>query len=202
MTGPPERLKLPARKAEWAEALARAGIVLRTGGLIVVPTDTVYGLACDPHKPDAVERLYEAKGRPRDRALVLLAATISELERAGCHLSHTAWHLAERHWPGPLTLVLPAPDSQLAFEGTLGVRIPDQAFLLELLAAYGPLYVTSANRSGDVAPSTADEADVESNLVIDAGRTRLGMESTVVDLTGDLPRILREGAVAIPEGTP
>jgi len=186
------------------EALAEAGGVLRAGGLVVMPTETVYGVAADALDPAAVRALRMAKGRPDEKPLPVMVRGLEDA-RSLAHLPPAAEALAEAFWPGPLTLVAPAGgqvgDAIHAGTGKVGLRAPDHAVAQGILAAAGrPLALTSANRSGE--PDTTDgEAalralDGRVDLVVDAGETALGRPSTVLDLTVDPPAILREGGIA------
>jgi L-threonylcarbamoyladenylate synthase len=168
---------------------------LAGGQVVGFPTDTVYGLAV---KPGYEERVYEIKRRPRGMPLILMAATAGELA-AHVELDAAARAYAERWWPGPLTLVLPALAG-----GTLGVRIPDHAVALDLLRAAGPLLTTSANLHGEPDALTADEAGRLAGLagVIDGGRVPGGTPSTVLSLAAEAPEVLREGAIPARELIP
>ena len=172
-----------------ALTIAEAAAALARGEVVAFPTDTVYGLAV---RPGAEERVYAIKERPRGLPLILMAATIGELE-AFAVFDDRARELARRWWPGPLTLVLPAVE-----DGTLGVRIPDHPIALDLLRAAGPLLTTSANRHGEPEALTADSAAGLAGLagVIDGGRVPGGTPSTVLSLAGAQPEVLRAGAVA------
>ena len=162
---------------------------------MILPTETVYGIAADPRAPGAVERLFEAKGRGRDKPIPLLADHERRLRDHGAVMSDTARRLAKRFWPGPLTLVLPAGDS---FEG---FRIPDHRVTLAVLkAARGTLRVTSANRSGAPDAHTVEEAlealGPSAAVALDAGPSPLGAPSTVVRVRGRDIEVLREGALS------
>ena len=179
--------------------------VLRSGGLVAMPTDTVYGIGVALDAEDGLARLFAAKDRPLDRAVVLLVADLEQAASVGV-LSPPARLLADRFWPGGLTLVLrQVPDAGLpaALTGgaaTIGVRIPDHESPRALARALGPLPVTSANLSGQ--PDARDAAAVlvhlgsRIDLVLDGGPARGGVPSTVVDCSGKLPRILRAGVIA------
>lgn len=172
---------------------ARAAQILREGGVVAFPTDTVYGLAAVT--ADAVRRLYELKGRDERKPLVLMAAD-AETVRQRARVGPLALRYMTRFWPGPLTLVLAAG------EGTVGVRVPAHELALELLRAGGPAWTTSANRSGFPETTTADEVIAELpgvDAVLDGGRAPGGTPSTVLDLTGPRPVVLREGAIPISE---
>ena len=178
--------------------------MLRAGGIVALPTDTVYGIAVALATPGGIERLFHVKQRPPDRAIALLLADAAQASELGV-VSPAAEALAAALWPGPLTLVLPArPDAEwpqvLAGDRpTVGVRLPDHASPRALAAAVGPLPTTSANRSGqpdalDVA-MVIDELDDGVDLVLDGGRMPGSRPSTVVDLTVVPPAILRVGLI-------
>ena len=179
------------------EALAR-------GMVVGVPTDTVYGLAVDPHDHGAVRRLRALKGRSDDVPLVVMAATVDHVASI-VDLSSEHREMIAPHWPGALTAVLSIP-SPFAYDvgdtghRTLGVRVPDHAALRELLEVYGPLAVTSANRSGERPTLNAVEAVAlfgEAVPVYLEGECPGGRSSTVIDFTADPPVILREGPVVL-----
>ena len=165
--------------------------VLR-GGVVAFPTETVYGLAASASDAEAQYRIYEIKNRPRMLPLILMVAEPEELE-GWVEVDEPARRFMMRFWPGPLTLVLKRPGAS----PTLGVRIPDHPLALRLLRIAGPLMTTSANLSGAPPALTAEEAQQLPGLagVVDGGVVPGGRASTVLDLTGDTPRILREGAL-------
>jgi L-threonylcarbamoyladenylate synthase len=186
------------------ESLVRAAGLLRTGQLVAVPTETVYGLAGDAANPDAVARIFAAKGRPADHPLIVHLGDTDQLATWAVDVPLAADRLVDRWWPGPLTLVLHRhPDVPVGVTGgldTVAVRMPAHPVARRLLAAFGgALAAPSANPFGKVSPTSA--ADVVAGLggrvplVIDAGPCRVGVESTVLDLSGDTPTILRPGAV-------
>jgi len=190
------------------EAIDVAVQILAEGGLVAFPTDTVYGVGAHAFQPDAVERIYTAKFRPRDKAIPILLAQADDLVLVAEGITETAWLLAERFWPGGLTLVLPkkanVPDVVSAGGPTVAVRVPDHPVPLALMAALGaPLAATSANLSGHPSPVTAQEVEAELGgrieLILDGGRCPGGIPSTVLDLTTDPPTILRAGAIAVEE---
>lgn len=181
-----------------------AACVLRSGGLVAFPTETVYGLGADATNEAAVRRVFAAKGRPATNPLIVHVADVETAKRYTTHWSDAAQALAAAWWPGPLTLVLPKtadiPDVVTAGRGTVGLRSPDHPVAIELLRAFGgPVAAPSANRSNRVSPTTArhvrDELGDAVDLVLDGGPCAVGIESTVLDLSGDRPRILRPGAV-------
>jgi L-threonylcarbamoyladenylate synthase len=193
------------RGAPQRDAIQEAAKWIRSGGLVVLPTDTLYGLAADPFSSDAVARVFAAKGRAAERALPLIAAETSQVTEHLGPLSGAARHLAERFWPGPLTLLVPAPVA-LARDvtggtGKVGVRVPADAIARAVCAeADRPITATSANVSGE--PATADPDAVECalgdrvDLLIDAGKTPGGAPSTIVDVTGADLVLVRAGAIS------
>lgn len=193
------------------EALAEAGALLRAGGLVAFPTETVYGLGAHALDPVAVHRIYEAKGRPSHNPLIVHVAGPAEARRVVREWPERAERLAAAFWPGPLTLVLPrhrdVPDEVTGGGDTVAVRVPAHPVALGLLRAAGvPVAAPSANRSTEVSPTTArhvvkglgDRVD----LVLDGGPTRVGIESTVVDLSGATPVLLRPGMLGPAELEP
>jgi L-threonylcarbamoyladenylate synthase len=175
--------------------LTRAAGLIRGGGVIAFPTDTVYGLGAAADDEVARRRVYRIKGRPVGLPLILMVAAESQLE-GWVHVDSRSETLMRRWWPGPLTLILHAKGG-----GTLGVRIPKHEIALELLRAAGPLMTTSANLHGKDPAMTAAEANALSGVaaVLDGGTAPGGTASTVLDLTGPEPHVLREGAITTPE---
>ena len=173
------------------DAIDVTAAALAGGGVVVLPTDTVYGLAA---LPDAVDRLYELKDRPASVPIAVLVASIEQAADLG-DLSGPARRLVDAFWPGPLTVVLERRDGT----GTVGVRCPDDRFVRELATRLGPLTTTSANRHGEPTPSTAAEAAGalagSVDVVVDGGE-RLGTASTVVDGTAPEVPVLREGPIS------
>ena len=191
--------------APQRDALQEAAKWIRNGGLVALPTDTLYGLAADPFRADAVARVFTVKGRAAERGLALIAADVAQIAARLGPLSLTGERLAAKFWPGPLTLLIPAPVALArgvtGGTGSVGVRVPDHDIARAIChAADRPITATSANRSGE--PATADPADVERtlgesvDLLIDTGPTRGGAPSTIVDLTGSSPWLVRAGAVS------
>ena len=179
--------------------------ILKKGGIVAFPTDTVYGLGASALDEEAVARVYEAKGRPRHLALPLLLADISQIAAVARPVPEIAWRLAQRFLPGGLTLVLHKASSvSTVVSGggeKIAVRVPNHPVPLALIEGLGaPITGTSANLTGSPSPDTAEEVHQQMgdrvNLVIDGGRCPGGMDSTVLDLTGETPRILREGAIS------
>ncbi|MET0193335.1 MAG: L-threonylcarbamoyladenylate synthase [Hyphomicrobiaceae bacterium] len=188
------------------EAIAEAAAALRRGELVAFPTETVYGLGADATNARAVAAIFEAKGRPRFNPLIVHVADAAAAARLG-KLTAFGQRLADAFWPGPLTLVLerqpgcPIADLATAGLATVAVRVPAHAIAQRLLAEVGlPVAAPSANRSGHVSPTTAAHvaADLAGRvaMILDGGPTDVGLESTVVDVTGNVPVILRRGGVS------
>lgn len=185
--------------------VARAAAVLTAGGVVAIPTETVYGLAVRADDADAVARVFAAKGRPADNPLIVHVADAADAATVAAAVTPLAVRLLARFAPGPLTVVLPArPGLPRATTGgldTVAVRVPAHPVARRVLAACGlPLAAPSANRSGRPSPTTAAHvlADLDGRIdaVLDGGPTDLGLESTVVDARGDVPVVLREGSVS------
>lgn len=192
----------PADVADEA-AIASAVAVLRAGGVVAYPTDTLYGLAVDPQRDDAAERLYAAKGRDASVASPLIASSIEQAAEAAI-FGELELRLARAFWPGPLTIVMPVrpvvSKSILGGGTTIAVRVPSHAVARALCSAFNfPLTATSANRSGQ--PAAATPADVVTGLVngvdllLDAGAVTGGSPSTIVEIAASGPRLIRSGAV-------
>jgi L-threonylcarbamoyladenylate synthase len=187
-----------------ASGFRRAVALLRAGQLVAFPTDTVYGVGAVIWNRMAIRQLYGAKLRPSDKAIPVLLASAVDLPLVACDLSHSALRLAERFWPGPLTMVVPrapaVPDEVSAGGATVAVRVPDHELARALIVAAGaPLAATSANLSGQPSPVTAQEVATQLGgripLVLDGGPCPGGIASTVVDLSGPELVILRPGPV-------
>jgi L-threonylcarbamoyladenylate synthase len=181
------------------EGLAAAAELMAEGHLVAFPTDTVYGVACAFGRDEQRSDLVKLKGRPEDKPIPVLVAEASQVTAAGYVLDDRAKRLAGRWWPGPLTLVLPASDGGEA----LGFRVPAHDVALALIRLAGPLLATSANRSGEPETLGADEVQIAFAVhgdllaaVIDGGPAPGGTASTVVDLTAEPARLLREGAIS------
>lgn len=177
--------------------------ILRNGGVIAFPTDTVYGLGADALNPPAVERIYELKKRPRSQQFPLLIADAKQLTALAERIPEIAWFLARRFWPGGLTLVLSRKDSvpaHLTSTSSIAVRIPDHPVCEALIQNLGnPLIGTSANVSGQPAALTAEEVEQQFggkiDLIINGGQCPGGKESTIVDITLEPPVVLRQGII-------
>ncbi|MGI6004524.1 MAG: L-threonylcarbamoyladenylate synthase [Christensenellales bacterium] len=189
---------------EDKEALERGAALLRAGELVAFPTETVYGLGADALSESAVRKIFEAKGRPGDNPLIVHIACSGEVDRLCMEVPETARLLMRRFWPGPLTLVMKKKDAVplavTAGLSTVAVRMPDHAGALELIRRSGvPVAAPSANRSGRPSPTTARSVleDMRGRipLILDGGESRVGVESTVLDMTKKVPVILRPGGV-------
>lgn len=198
-----ETLLLHENDKNAAEIAAK---LIKEGKLVAIPTETVYGLGADGLNEEAVAAIFTAKGRPQDNPLILHISEPSELERY-CHdIPESAWLLAERFWPGPLTMVLPVKDCvprrTTAGLDTVAMRCPQTAITREIIRLAGvPVAAPSANLSGKPSTTTAGHVLHDYGLdgplaaIVDAGPCRVGVESTIVDLTGERPRLLRPGGV-------
>ena len=192
-------------KAEDDGTVETAARLIRDGALVAIPTETVYGLGANALDPDAVLRIFEAKGRPQDNPLILHIADPEEMTRYCRDIPETAWKLAERFWPGPLTMVLPVrrdivPGRTTANLDTAAIRCPEVAVTREIIRRSGvPIAAPSANLSGKPSTTTAahvlHDHDGRIDAIVDGGPCRVGVESTIVDLTEDRPRLLRPGGV-------
>jgi L-threonylcarbamoyladenylate synthase len=189
-----------------AAALRRAAECLRRGGLVAFPTETVYGLGVHALDRGAVRRLFEAKGRPASDPLIVHVESAARISDLVVHAPSSVEALAARFWPGPLTLVLPrsalVPDEVTAGLNTVAVRVPAHPVARALLAAVRiPVAAPSANLFSRPSPTRAshvlDDLDGRIDLILDGGPTQVGVESTVLDLSGDVPTILRPGAVSL-----
>jgi L-threonylcarbamoyladenylate synthase len=191
-----------------AEAVTEAARVLRAGGLVAFPTETVYGLGANALDASAVPRIFAAKGRPANNPLIVHVAESAAARQVAADWPKAAALLAERFWPGPLTLVLPkrdiVPDVVTANGPTLAVRVPAHPVAQALLRAAGiPLAAPSANRSTELSPTRAEHVlrglDGRIDVLLDGGPTAGGIESTVLDLTANPPRLLRPGLIGVAE---
>ena len=179
-----------------AAAIAEAAAVLRGGGLVAFPTETVYGLGADASNPEAIARLNAVKGRPPEKPYSLHLHSPDQIRAYAAALPPAAERLMARFWPGPLTIVVPAKDG-----GTVGFRLPDHPIAREFLRACGvPVAAPSANRSGSPPPTDVPEVvaslDGSIDCILDAGPTPHGRESTVVEVVGGRVEIRREGAIS------
>ena len=196
-----------------ADALSSAAQLLKAGGLVALPTETVYGLGADATNKDAVARIYKVKGRPADHPLIVHIHSMQSLGDWADEIPSYAISLARDFWPGPMTLVLKrsmlAEDFVTGGQPTVGLRVPDHVVALALLSAFAKIggqgiAAPSANRFGHVSPTTAQAVQDEigeyldqQDLILDGGPSSVGVESTIIDCTSDAPRILRPGAITI-----
>ncbi|HLA65257.1 MAG TPA: L-threonylcarbamoyladenylate synthase [Candidatus Saccharimonadales bacterium] len=189
---------MPDRLAANATGIAMAANLLRGGALVAFPTDTVYGIGCRADDPQATERLFAAKRRAPDKAIPWLIGSLDEAVALGFIADGKVRDAAARFWPGGLTIVLPGVDG----EPGQAFRIPDHPVPLALVAAVGPLATSSANRSGEPETLDADEVAIafadsdEPAATIDGGPVPGGLASSVLDMTGERPRLVREGALS------
>lgn len=186
------------------EAIERAVAVLHAGGLVAFPTETVYGLGADASNPDAVRKIYAAKGRPRDHPLIVHVAYPAQLTAWAAEIPAAAQRLAQRFWPGPLTLILKRAahvnDLVTGGQDTIALRVPSHPVAQALLSAFGGgIAAPSANRYGRVSATTAEHVRSEFgdavDCVLDGGPSDVGIESTIVDLSGAQPALLRPGSI-------
>jgi len=190
--------------ATWGPSIDAAVHAVSRGEVVVLPTDTVYGVGADAFSPEAVARLLAAKGRDRQMPPPVLIPSVRTVDGLARDVSAAARALMEALWPGPLTIIVHAQPS-LAWDlgetaGTVALRVPDHAAALALLARTGPLAVTSANRTGLAAATTAEAARYQLgdavSLYLDSGDSPLGKASTIVDATGPVLRVVRDGGVS------
>lgn len=185
-----------------------AAAIIKSGGLVGIPTETVYGLGANGLNPLAVRSIFQAKGRPQDNPLILHIPDASWLETYCEDIPESAWRLAKRFWPGPLTMILPrkplVPDVVTAGLDTVGMRCPAHSMCRDIIAAAGvPVAAPSGNTSGRPSPTTArhmlDDMDGKIDAILDGGDCQVGVESTIVDLTCRPPRLLRPGGIPLEE---
>jgi L-threonylcarbamoyladenylate synthase len=194
-----------------ADTLSSAAESLKNGALVAFPTETVYGLGADASNEKAVARIYKVKGRPQDHPLILHIASMNDITHGAEDIRDYAVALARSFWPGPMTLIFKRSDAAKDFvtggQDTVGLRVPDHSLALGLLQECKKIGVhaiaaPSANRFGHVSPTTAIAVQEEigaylsaDDLILDGGAAQVGLESTIIDCTGDAPRILRPGAI-------
>lgn len=186
------------------EMIARAGEILRAGGLVAFPTETVYGLGANALDEDAASKIYRAKGRPSDNPLIVHIARMEDLYEIAAQVPEQAVQLAQAFWPGPLTMIFPkkpcVPKATTGGLETVAVRMPDHAAALELIRAGGGFIAApSANTSGRPSPTTAahvaEDLGGKIDMIIDGGSVGIGVESTIVDMSVPVPMILRPGYI-------
>ena len=194
-----------------ADSIREAAAALKAGHLVAFPTETVYGLGADARNPQAVKRIYEVKGRPSDHPLIVHISSINQLEKWAREIPNYAIDLARAFWPGPMTLILKRTDFAENFitggQDTVGLRVPSDPIALALIQEFekisdSAIAAPSANRFGQVSPTSSEDVQEElgghlsrSDLVLDGGRSLIGIESTIIDCTGNSPIILRSGFI-------
>jgi L-threonylcarbamoyladenylate synthase len=183
----------------------KAAEIIKQGGLVAFPTETVYALACDPYNEHAVRRIYEIKGRGYDKPLSLLANSLRQIEKI-CYLSPKARSILHHFSPGPITLICNVKEDLNIFcltninKKTIGIRIPNHKIALDIIDSVGyPIFATSVNKSGEKAATNASEIinrfEKQIDMIIDGGEVEIGVSSTVVDVTKDEVVILRQGSI-------
>ncbi len=204
----PEKIVIAPSDPDPAAILCIAGAI-RSGGIVAIPTDTCYGLACDPFNATSVRRLFTLKGRDPSKPILLLISRREMLHPLVSEILPLAEQIIARHWPGPLTLVFKSSGVVSPIltggTGTLAVRLPNAPFIARLIETVGfPITATSANRSGDPDPASAQEVEaalgMSLDLIVDGGPCR-NVPSTVLDVTSPHPRIIRQGALRLPRIT-
>jgi L-threonylcarbamoyladenylate synthase len=192
------------------DKIVAAAALLREGGVVAFPTETVYGLGAEISNPSAVRRVFEIKKRPADHPLIVHFADVSGLDHWAREVPEQAWRLAEQLWPGPLTLILPrsrcVPENVTGGQDTVGLRVPDHPVALALLQELGrerAVAAPSANQFGRISPTTAAHVEAELgdavDMILDGGPCRIGLESTIVGFEGKTPVILRPGGIPMEE---
>lgn len=199
-----QKVSADAVKQADQKAYETASEILRRGGLVAFPTETVYGLGGDAKNPEASGKIYAAKGRPSDNPLIVHIADLEDMEQLAEQIPEVAYRLAEKYWPGPLTMVL-KKSPQVPYETTGGldtvaIRMPDHKVARELIRRSGVcIAAPSANTSGRPSPTraehVAEDLDGRIDMIIDGGEVGIGIESTIVDFTGEVPTILRPGYI-------
>jgi L-threonylcarbamoyladenylate synthase len=183
--------------------ITKCASIVKNGGVIVFPTDTLYGIGCDPYDEKAVDKIFKIKNRDKINPLPILASSVVDIERIVL-LSRTAKKLAQIYWPGALTIIVPLVDKKIsdnlrAGKMSIGVRVPNNICVLSLLKDCKYLTGTSANKSGEPGCKSFSEVLSSSlrgfDAILDGGEVEEGVQSTIVDLTGQHPRVIREGAI-------
>jgi len=185
------------------QSLFRAAEIIESGGIIAFPTDTVYGIGVSAFNADAIEKIYQVKGRAKEKAIPILMGDQTELIKITPPPGERVQKIMAAFWPGALTLILPLLaelPANLSNTGTIGVRVPDHNLSQELLRLTGPLAATSANLSGQESALSAQEVSKnlggKLDLILDGGKSQGGVASTVLDCTGEQPTVLREGPIS------
>jgi len=194
-----------------ADAIRDAALALKAGHLVAFPTETVYGLGADARNPEAIRRIYEVKGRPTDHPLIVHISSLKQLDKWAIDIPEYAIKLARKFWPGPMTLILNrseiAEDFITGGQSTVGLRVPSDPIAVALITEFekisnSAIAAPSANRFGQVSPTSGSDVLEElgqylinEDQILDGGNSKIGIESTIIDCTKDLPTILRNGAV-------
>jgi L-threonylcarbamoyladenylate synthase len=201
----------PILSRSTASSIREAALALKAGHLVAFPTETVYGLGADARNPEAIKRIYDVKGRPADHPLIVHISSMNQLEKWATEIPEYALSLARAFWPGPLTLILKrtgmASDFITGGQGTVGVRVPSDPIALALIREFekisnSAIAAPSANRFGHVSPTSSSDVYeelgsylVDSDIILNGGNSKIGIESTIVDCTYAKPRILRKGII-------
>ncbi|KAF0133161.1 MAG: tRNA threonylcarbamoyladenosine biosynthesis protein [Candidatus Saganbacteria bacterium] len=176
------------------KAIKIACEIIKSGGIIIFPTETVYGIGASALNKSAIKKIYKIKGRSFDKPLQVLISDKKQIAEFAKEISTSAQELIKKYWPGSLTLVLKKRGSR---NNTVGLRMPDHKFILKLIKETGPLAATSANISGKPAPINAKEVNITADLLIDGGKCKQGLASTVIDATAEKLIVLRNGSIKI-----
>lgn len=182
-----ERLKISK------ESIRKAIKTINSGGVVIFPTETVYGIGCSIDSKEGVKRIYKIKGRDKKKPLQVLISDLKQLTNLVSRIETPTQQLIDKHWPGPLTIIF----KNKADNGTIGIRMPDHKIALKLIEACGPLYATSANKSGEKPPISADEVKIEADLLLDSGKCKIKEASAIIDVTVNPPVMLRAGKISI-----
>jgi len=181
------------------QALNEAEKILKNGGVVIFPTETVYGIGALASSESAVKRIFEVKKRPYGKPLQILISDISQVNQFASEISNKAKEVMKKYWPGPLTLIFkkkPKVSDIITSSGnTVGLRMPKNSTILKLIKEVGPIAASSANISGQPDPISPEEVKIEADLLLDGGRCKIGQASTVVDVSVDPPLVLREGKI-------
>ena len=198
-----EELPFKILKCNETTDITKCASIVKDGGVIVFPTDTLYGLGCNPYNDKAVEKIFEIKNRDKNNPLPILASSVTDIERI-VSLGNTGKKLAQIYWPGALTIIVPLIDQNISYrlragKMSIGVRIPNNICALWLLRDCKYLTGTSANKSGEVACKSSSDVLSSSlkgfDAILDGGPVEGRVQSTIIDLTGQCPKIIREGAI-------
>src|ERR687889_92248 len=198
-----EELPFKILKCNETTDITKCASIVKDGGVIVFPTDTLYGLGCNPYNDKAVEKIFEIKNRDKINPLPILGSSVTDIERI-VSLGNTGKKLAQIYWPGALTIIVPLIDQNISYrlragKMSIGVRIPNNICALWLLRGCKYLTGTSANKSGEVACKSSSDVLSSSlrgfDAILDGGPVEGRVQSTIIDLTGQCPKIIREGAI-------